>query len=172
MGSARSQRVFFFAAALAALIAGALGLSLAAHRGTHNREGSSPVREGRKAAPILLRGVQSKSEASALRTAVLFVHAFLRYQVGLLDPGTRVALHRLGSQRFAAELLASPPRLPPGAKAPRVRYLGIAGLMPTLSDGSGAIVASVRLRTEGRGELLAVDLAKLGAGWAVVGIGR
>jgi hypothetical protein len=163
------RRLLAFAIALATLTVGALGLSFATNRRiTAGGGNAEAVREGISPTPRL----QATRGSSARRVAARFARAYLRYETGRLDRHVRRSLRVLCAPRFATELLGAPPRLPPGASLPRLRFLGIARVEPTVIAGEGAVRAGARLKAGGRTESLAIDLDIWGERWTVTGIGR
>lgn len=165
------RRGLAFAAALVALVGGTLAISLTAGGSPDgSRRHVRPLAESRVGAVLDKRGA-AKRATGAQRVATAFAHSYLIYEAGRLGRGTRLALSRLCSHQLAAELLRSPVRVPPGARPPRERLLGLPVLSPAVVDGAAGLLARTRLMRNGRDALLIFSLLRRREGWRVVGVG-
>src|SRR5215217_4267154 len=120
MSPGQNSRVLVFVVAAAALVAVALALSLAGDtpEATPDRQQAEGRAIESAAATALTTGTSTSSDA----TAEGFARAYLKYEVGRLDKGSRRAIRRLSSKSLAAELLGSPVRLPPNSKVPKEQF--------------------------------------------------
>lgn len=105
---------------------------------------------------------------AALAAARRFLRPYLAYEAGAHRNETRSRLHRTSTARFAAQLLAAPPRVPPGLdhRPPRAILLALEAT-PTTSGGSVTVVA--RLRRGHALEAAAFELVHRQRGWLVAG---
>lgn len=125
--------------------------------------------------PQTLR-VYERTRAAAERVAGRFFAAFSLYEVGLADEKVRRELRATATPAFAEELLAAPPRLPPGASKPERAFLGRVEFVPGDPGASGRPLTSGELvgvvRRGAAAEPIAIELRRLGRGWRVPGLGR
>lgn len=181
-----APRPLLFALVVAALLGAAALLTLrqGADRGSHKAarpmvlpgalgERHSPVAapgdlvlrygedlSARRPARPALVGARRAVEAAARR----FLAAFLPYEVGGLDGGLARRLRASATERFAAQLLAAPPRPRAGAMPPRARLAGLAVSL----EGSG-VLAEGSLRRGGELESFTLRLERSGGRWLVAG---
>lgn len=125
--------------------------------------------------PQTLR-VYERTRAAAEPVAGRFFAAFSLYEVGLADEKVRRELRATATPAFAEELLAAPPRLPPGASKPERAFLGRVGFVPGDAGASGRRLTSGELvgvvRRGAAAEPIAIELRRVGRGWRVPGLGR
>lgn len=115
--AAERWRFVAFCAACAALFAAALGFAGGAQPPAPLLV---PARSGAQPAESPAPGGAPGLRAAVDRAARGFLAAFFRYEVGELGPGVRAALRAAATPGFVAELLAAPPRRPPGRAPPAV----------------------------------------------------
>lgn len=171
MASVDRRRGLAFAAALVALIGGTLAISLTAGGSPDGGPSHArPSAEPRAREPLDKRGA-AKRATGAQWVAAEFAHSYLIYEAGQLGGGIRLALSRLCSHQFAAKLTHNPVRIPPGARPPRERLLGLPVLSPVIVEGAAGLLARTRLMRDGRKALLIFSLSRRREGWRVVGVG-
>ena len=136
----RPLRVALFCAACAALLAADIGFA-------GGSPASAPPRRPGETLPVAVASKRRQSRgAVGVRSelggaAGRFLTAFFRYEVGELGPTVRRALRASATPGFAAELLASPPRRPPGAPAavlPGHLAIAVASIDPPRALVSGS----------------------------------
>lgn len=107
-----------------------------------------------------------------------FFAAYSLYEIGRLDASVRRELTATADADLAAELLAEPPRLPPGGKRPPRAELGRRlQLVPGPQETSQEELTSIELVGDvtraGEGTvLLAIAMELDGRRWRVTGLGR
>ena len=126
------------------------------------RAGVEVAETGRVALEIAR--LRSRVEQAARR----FVPAFLRYQVGDMDAGVREALRVTATADFAADLLAVPPRPPPGGFPPRARRQSLA-VKFSPNDAFHAFVKGVALRS-GAPEAFSLEFEYGEGSWRASGV--
>jgi hypothetical protein len=165
-----SQRRIVFAAALAALIVFALGLAFLGGGETRSPapRGDQPGSPTVPARGIGQRQVGQADRGGPLPVARSFVGAYLRYESGELGRAEREAILETATAAFAADLLRTPARVPPGARAPHGR-LGVLGApRPALLGGQVALVVRAEVHeARGAGRSLRVFLLGGEGRWAV-----
>ena len=99
-----------------------------------------------------------------------FLRFYLPYEVGKASPAIAAGLQASASPGFAAELLGSAPRVPPGVgrEPSQARLLGLDAFALDGDPDAGQIVA--RLRRDGDLEAAAFELRRLGGRWLVTGV--
>lgn len=168
------QRRTVFAAALAALIVFALGLTLLGGGETRSRapRADQPGPPTAPAQGIGRRQVGQADRGGPLPVARSFVAAYLRYESGELDRAGREAILKTATPAFAADLLRTPARVPPGARAPHGRLSALGAPRPALLGGQVALVVRAEVReARGAGRSLRVFLLGGEGRWAVAELG-
>lgn len=116
-----------------------------------------------------------RERARAEPVARSFFSAFAHYEVGELDRRVVAQLRATATDRFAGELVGSPPRVRPRSSAPAPaalrRLVFVAGELGAHGELRGAeLVGSVE--RGGRHSPIAIELVRRSRGWRVSGVGR
>lgn len=167
MGSLAARRRAVFAAALAALVAGAVVISLLARP----RSSAAPARSPHSAPAGQEAKVGRGAISAAARSAHRFASAYLRYEEGTLGSGERRAIALFSTSELGGQLLRAPVRVPPGSHPPRQWVARVAAVRVGLFDGRPALVATLVIAASDGRHLLRVTLTKRGSRWLVAGIG-
>jgi hypothetical protein len=170
-----ARRTLLFAAALAALIGGAIGLALGGHGEGASGGGQSQAPPGkhlseRLPSPRRHRG-RGKRGGGAENTVAAFLRAYLRYETGSQALVVRATLSRYATPPLAEELLGAPVRVPPGARMPKERLMRIAAERPSVVDGTGATRVCAIVLRDSRRARLCVGALDRGGRWAVAEVG-
>jgi hypothetical protein len=167
MGSLAARRRTVFAAALAALVAGAVAASLLGRP----QSGAAPARSPHSAPAGREATVSRAAIGAAARSAHRFAVAYLRYEEGAFGLRERRAIALYSTSEFGGQLLRAPVRVPPGSHPSRQWVARVAAVRVGLFDGRPALVATLVIAaTDGR-HLLRATLTKRGSRWLVAGIG-
>jgi cell division septation protein DedD len=78
-----------------------------------DRAAASAGPPARHAAAVPDSVLDARAKAPALRTAHLFMRAYLRYDVGHVDAGVKTTFARTATRLLAKQLLSAPPNIPP-----------------------------------------------------------
>lgn len=170
MGASDTQRRYIFVAAVAALVLAAV---VATYRGGESGLPQSDVGERHVPAPAsdATTPRPAVDESEATRAAEAFMHAYLRYQSGVLRDSDRWVITRLATPAFRRQLLASPVRIPTGYKPPREWVARVAGIHVGLFEGRPALLVSVVVVGPNGSHVLVPTLIRQQSGWLVAGIG-
>lgn len=109
--------------------------------------------------------------SAAAESAVEFLGAYLRYEVGESSPQDRQSLARLATPRFGAQLLRSPVRAP--LPAPSREWVSrVLGVRLGIFEGEQALLVSVFVVGPGGGHVLTPTLVERSSHWQIAGLGE
>lgn len=173
MEQTESRRRVAFALALAALIVGAVSLSLLDPVGGRpNALDDGTTRPSRALGDAGLALGEGGDVGAAAAAAVHFTAAYLQYEVGSSRALVRSHLSRYSTVQLGGELLRAPVRVPPGARVPRQSVAGVAAVRPALFNGRAAYAVAILIRGEAGGtHLLHAIVIGEGGRWRVAGVG-
>lgn len=175
MSGPERRRVVLFAFVCVALVGSALAfaaggndlasLPAAPSGGDGGRE--AVARDAARAAAERGRRRLEREVRTAARS---FLGAFLRYEVGELGPRVKRALRASATPRFAHELLAAPPRAPPGG-FPSPAAIGTIAVA-FVSVLPPRVVVSAAGQRVGTAEQLSFVFERRGSIWLASGPGQ
>lgn len=169
MNAARQARLVLFAVAAATIVAAALAFGFAAPD-SRPEAGAEAKREVLPLSPGAV--LRPRAERRELRAAARrFLAAFFRYEVGDLAPKVKGALGETATRRFAAQLLAAPPRAPAAGRFPPRARLGRIALSFVSLTPPRAVVSGAALRG-GRPEQFSFLFERRGSAWLASGPGQ
>jgi hypothetical protein len=174
VGSEETRRRITFAAAVAALVVGALAMAVLDRGEGENAERGAPPESGHAqelpegAGRRPRRGAEMRAAAHAARR---FVHAYLRYQEGRLDGADRESLLRYSTAELGSQLVRAPVRVPPGNPVPVQFVARTAAVGAGLFDGSPAFLVALVVAGRSGTHLLTTSLVEEQGSWVVAGLG-
>jgi hypothetical protein len=118
--------------------------------------------------PLPAAADRSAAQRRAHRLTRAFLHAFLCYETGRLASADARALRTTATPALAAALLARPPRVPHGRRAPRIASLERLSVYGPSSGRLKVIATLARVRSRHHLEL---RLRRLGGGWRIAALG-
>lgn len=166
----RPQHLAFGLASIVLVASGILFSSSGGHAGRGVEV------ERRTASAMKLETFARRVEANTARLrdrvevpARRFVDAYLRYEVGIVDPGVRAAIRGAATEEFASVLLANTPRAPTANHFPEPARLQSLEVSFANAEGNRAIAAGAAVR--GRmPEKFSFELEPMGGDWLVSGV--
>jgi hypothetical protein len=117
------------------------------------------------------RALGQASVHGAMRSALIFMRAYARYEVGGLAASDRDVLTRYSTSEFGEQLLLSPARAPQGSYPDRRWVSRVAGVHVGLYEGRPAYFVSVVLVGAEGADVVTPILSHEAAGWLVAGVG-